>query len=533
MKIIYANEAKDAPSRAPEVSEKLDTPVARFARNYAGAASSRFSELIPLSMPTGDEQYAFEVDLDRCTGCKACVAACHSLNGLMDEETWRDVGLLKGGKKATPYQQTVTTACHHCVEPGCLQGCPVDAYEKDPKTGIVTHLDDQCIGCQYCVLKCPYDVPKYSEKLGIVRKCDMCHLRLAVGEAPACVQACPTEAIRITKVSRSSLTVSYRSNTNERLVPSTVTSSYTLPTTRYVTKKAMPKDTKAADHAVLTPQHAHWPLVWMLTLTQASVGTLLFALVTGKESNPYAIGISVAWCLAGLTASIFHLGKPLKAWRAFIGFGHSWLSREIVVFGVYFPLLVSLLAFPFAAEYFPQLVSVSPSLKTVAQSAFAVGLAGVFCSVMIYHDTRRPFWNWRETGARFFGTSWLLGGISMMILTTGEPIFIKLMAAVMLGVAFKLGTEARHLLHSATQEKNPTWGTARLLQERFNGVNRARYVMALIGGVAMPVLSLAFPTLAVPMMLLGLALLTASELCERYLYFKTVVPFKMPGGMMP
>ena len=76
---------------------------------------------------------------------------------------------------AEPYQQTVTTACHHCVEPACLEGCPVLAYEKDAETGIVRHLDDQCIGCQYCVLKCPYDVPKYSAKRGIVRKCDMCY----------------------------------------------------------------------------------------------------------------------------------------------------------------------------------------------------------------------------------------------------------------------------------------------------------------------------------------------------------------------
>ena len=53
------------------------------------------------------------------------------------------------------------------------------AYEKDPVTGIVRHLDDQCIGCSYCILKCPYDVPKYSRARGIVRKCDMCHSRLA------------------------------------------------------------------------------------------------------------------------------------------------------------------------------------------------------------------------------------------------------------------------------------------------------------------------------------------------------------------
>jgi len=83
-----------------------------------------------------------------------------------------------------------------------MDGCPVLAYDKDETTGIVRHLDDQCIGCQYCILKCPYDVPKYSESRGIVRKCDMCHDRLSVGEAPACVQACPNEAIRIITVNQ-------------------------------------------------------------------------------------------------------------------------------------------------------------------------------------------------------------------------------------------------------------------------------------------------------------------------------------------
>ncbi|MEZ6126844.1 MAG: 4Fe-4S dicluster domain-containing protein [Planctomycetaceae bacterium] len=110
------------------------------------------------------------MDLDRCSGCKACVVACHSLNGLDEKETWRDVGLLIGGTRNQPVMQHVTTACHHCLEPGCMEACPVDAYEKDPVTGIVRHLDDQCFGCQYCTLACPYDVPKYHSGKGIVRK---------------------------------------------------------------------------------------------------------------------------------------------------------------------------------------------------------------------------------------------------------------------------------------------------------------------------------------------------------------------------
>src|SRR5690606_25643091 len=159
----------------------------------------------PLSAPGSGEQYAFEVDLDACTGCKACVSACHSLNGLDEDEAWRDVGLLLSGPEGgESFQQHVTTACHHCLDPACASGCPVLAYEKDPDTGIVRHLDDQCFGCQYCILKCPYDVPQYSAKRGIVRKWDLCVGRLPEGEAPACAHACPTQAIRVARVATES-----------------------------------------------------------------------------------------------------------------------------------------------------------------------------------------------------------------------------------------------------------------------------------------------------------------------------------------
>lgn len=140
--------------------------VERFAQHHvaatAPAAERHYRSLMPATPPGPGQQYAFEVDLDRCSGCKACVTACHTRNGLDTNETWRDVGLLVGGTRSVPALQHVTTACHHCLSPACLTACPVNAYEKDPTTGIVRHLDDQCFGCQYCTLACPYDVPKYN-----------------------------------------------------------------------------------------------------------------------------------------------------------------------------------------------------------------------------------------------------------------------------------------------------------------------------------------------------------------------------------
>jgi formate dehydrogenase iron-sulfur subunit len=109
--------------------QQLLTPVARFSLKHESgdlpAQAKYYQDLIPLSEPKEGQQYAFAVDLDACTGCKACVTACHNLNGLDDEETWRDVGVLFGGTPAEPVQLTVTTACHHCVDPACMNGCPV------------------------------------------------------------------------------------------------------------------------------------------------------------------------------------------------------------------------------------------------------------------------------------------------------------------------------------------------------------------------------------------------------------------------
>src|SRR3977135_591744 len=103
--------------------------VERFAQRPADverpARERYYRDLLPASPPSAGEQYAFEVDLDACTGCKACVTACHNLNGLDDGEVWRSVGLLHGGSVAAPVLQGGTTAGHHCLDPACMTGRPV------------------------------------------------------------------------------------------------------------------------------------------------------------------------------------------------------------------------------------------------------------------------------------------------------------------------------------------------------------------------------------------------------------------------
>lgn len=363
------------------------TPVERFAerheRGEVPAQARYYRELIPQSRPAAGQQYAFAVDLDVCTGCKACVSACHALNGLEEDEMWRNVGVVHGVETAEPFQQTITTACHHCVEPGCLEGCPVMAYEKDAETGIVRHLDDQCIGCQYCVLKCPYDVPKYSERLGIVRKCDMCIGRLSAGEAPACVQACPHEAIRITLVDREEVARAAKPGTS--MLPGAYDSSYTKPTTRYFSERGIPARFAETQVQGKRREHAHWPLIIMLVLTQTAAGAFLCAAFSGEQMLKWIGAVALH---AGLVASIFHLGRPLGAWRFFLGLRTSWMSREILAFGLF-----SMLAAGSA---------LTPFVPTGLVAAW--GIVSVFTSAMIYIDTRRPSWRAEQTAKRFFGS---------------------------------------------------------------------------------------------------------------------------------
>ena len=497
----------------------LQTPVARFSEIHDRSPdlADHYRSLIPLTKPGSNEQYAFEVSLDRCTGCKACVSACHSLNGLDEHEAWRDTGTLLGGTDSPGWQQTITTACHHCEDPGCLNGCPVAAYEKDEDTGIVRHLDDQCIGCSYCILKCPFDVPKYSAKRGIVRKCDMCHQRLAEGEAPACVQACPTEAIRIIAVSKE--LGAERKNPSflspihnpQSAIPNP---SITLPTTRYIGRN-VPVTSFAADREALVPQHAHWPLVFMLMLTQAGIG-LVGSAGFQPASLPLVLTGTVLFNL-GMIAAVFHLGQPLKAWRFFLGLKTSWLSREILAFSLFAPIPLVLCALPFLPD-FP--FKVHFSLLT-SHSALPVGLAAVFTSVMIYHDTRRSLWRFPFGAARFFGTVASCAALGNLIAHPGSVAATLLFAS---SVILKLIPELRLL--RLGKIKNALWTpdlhSARLQLGPLSIVLRSRVFLALVS-IA---IAIVHPWLALPFLLVA-------ELLERQLFFQAVHAPKMPGNFGP
>jgi formate dehydrogenase iron-sulfur subunit len=134
------------------------------------------------------------IDTTRCVGCDACAEACKQANGLPPEiepqlsaRTWTRVREVNG--------IYVRQMCMHCDQPSCASVCPVGALYKSPE-GPVAYDEKRCIGCRYCMVACPFGVPKYEwdKPLPRVQKCIGCLGRLREGKIPACAAACPAEA---------------------------------------------------------------------------------------------------------------------------------------------------------------------------------------------------------------------------------------------------------------------------------------------------------------------------------------------------
>lgn len=556
--------------RLPLVSQFLElqsdlTAVERFSRRHEAdelpPGERVYQDLIPLAKPGKGQQYAFQVDLDACTGCKACVTACHRLNGLDDDEaeTWRSVGLLHGGTSSEPVQQTVTTACHHCVDPACMKGCPVNAYEKDPVTGIVKHLDDQCIGCQYCTLTCPYEVPQFSKRRGIVRKCDMCSDRLAEGEAPACVQACPNEAISIKIVETQQLLDQAQT---EGLLPGTPHSGITVPATQYKTRKVMPKNLLPGDFYAVRAGHQHMPLVIMLVLTQLSAGAFWIDFGLHQTGWSGALGavrtyhslVALGLGLLAIGASTLHLGRPHLAFRALIGLRTSWLSREALGFALFAKLAVAYAALQFHAPLLG-LVGLPPlSAHTFEQAATwlggsvcGIGVAAVGASVMVYKVTQREWWGGGRTSFKFFLTAGVLGtsftsltyGAAALWLDTSSDVqgTIRVLCwTVMALTGFKLVGEVTVLLHGYDRKLGELKRTSLLLSGQLLKQFAARLGVGAVGGLLLPLLltaSMSQLTASGQLWFLvsSAGALLVGELLERMLFFKALSAPKMPGAI--
>ncbi|MCB9383957.1 MAG: dimethyl sulfoxide reductase anchor subunit [Bryobacterales bacterium] len=463
------------------------------------------SPLIP-TIPLADgQQYRFHFDMSKCVGCKCCEVACSEQNNNPPEISWRRVGEVEGGTFPNTQRLHLSMGCNHCLDPACMNGCPTRAYTKDEKTGIVLHNSDVCIGCEYCIWNCPYSVPQFNEERGVVGKCDMCYGRLADGDKPACVNACPAEAIKIEIVD----IAEWRKEYAEANVPGMPSASDTISTTRITPPANMPLDTEKADYHRVRTEKPHWSLVAVTVLTQLSAGGVgaawLLQLLGGEEAR-LAATVALVLGLISLQAAPLHLGRPAFAPLAMRNWRTSWLSREIL----------GLSAFGGAASaYAASLWFDIPGSALLGAAALLLGIGGVYASSRIYLVPGRPAWNMGHTVAEFFLTGAILGPLLLAAMGASSPALTACAAAA--GIA-QLLNQAWKFVRLTRSEEFERQASARLLSNELSKLFLLRQAFTALGAVALAVAG--YPAA-------GFVAAFAGEVLGRYLFFVSVVPKNM------
>ncbi len=181
-------------------------------RNFVKTLGAIGVSTIPLSAEeknrsSNPEFYSVLIDTTYCAGCRSCEQACAEVNGLPEIDP--DDSVFDSERKTSVTQLSLVNRydtdageifakkqCMHCAQPACASACLTKAMYKT-KEGPVIWREDKCMGCRFCMISCPFEIPKfeYESNNPSIKKCTMCFSRLKEGEKPACVEACPAEAI--------------------------------------------------------------------------------------------------------------------------------------------------------------------------------------------------------------------------------------------------------------------------------------------------------------------------------------------------
>ncbi|HEY5449916.1 MAG TPA: DmsC/YnfH family molybdoenzyme membrane anchor subunit, partial [Polyangia bacterium] len=391
---------------------------------------------------------------------------------------------------------------------------------------------------------------------------DMCSDRLAASEAPACVQSCPNEAISIQIVDKARTLEDAQGGA---FLPGAPSPAITVPTTEYVTKRAFPRNLLPADFYQVRTGHPHLPLVFMLVLTQLSVGAFAVEFLTRRlfpqlssdgltRARAYHAIVALGAGLLALAASIFHLGRPKYAFRAVIGLRTSWLSREILAFGGFAGAAAAYAAHVWSGPLLARLhlpplpgwMGTARASDVLGTAVVVTGLAGVGCSVMLYVKTAREWWSGARTAFRFYATATVLGLATTLVtllafgcgpnggVCAGVSLAARLLA---IATGVKLAWEAAILVHLGDKQLGPLKRTASLLLGDLRDEAGLRLALGVVGGVLAPLAVAHFADAgdrslaALIFAALGAAALVVAELIERALFFRAASPPRMPGGV--
>jgi len=313
-------------------------------------------------------QGLFVLDLDRCTGCAACVVACTNENPVSEGLSWRSIQTFNETRFPLAPVFHYSLACNHCLEPACLTSCPANAYTKDPATGAVLIEPEKCVGCRYCSWVCPYDSPQFNPASGVMEKCTFCVHRQERGLDPACVTACPLDALRF-EAEAEPRTASRPGFPDTGLGPAVRLEGERRQAPPRMTAAPAPvSEPASADTYGWQGLRSEWSL-WAFT----SVATLLVAWFTAATAPGHAVFLPV-FASAGLIAMIvsaLHLGRITRIWRAVLNVRRSWISREVAFFSVFFASACGL-----------GLVGGAP--EWVSWATAAAGFAALFSMDMVY-----------------------------------------------------------------------------------------------------------------------------------------------------
>jgi DMSO reductase anchor subunit len=372
------------------------------------------------------------------------------------------------------------------------------------------------------------------------------------------VESCPNGAIAIKIVDVSEVLDDAQ---GDAFLPGAPSPGITGPTTTYKTQRSLPRNVLPANFYDVRPAAKHMPLVVMLVLTQLSVGAYVVdALLNarGHSSVSSALGrahslIALGLGLLALGAATLHLGRPLYAFRAFIGLRTSWMSREIIAIGVFVKIAVIHALSFWKPELFTWVgitrllgVSMDRIQDWLSVITAAVGVLAAACSVMIYVATKRKWWSGSTTTLKFFGTAGILG-LSTMTATTSVTARItgsqdlggtfRVLLAWLLGVsAAKLIYELGMFRHLLDKQQGDLKRTALLMTRDLKEVTIWRFILGTIGGIILPgliLLSLSPPasTAAIAITCLSTLFMLGGELLERTLFFTAVSAPRMPGAI--